>query len=260
LFTVICGPCLFSAFVIINTISWWLMISLITLGLFLYAPSLRRFPPSSLPPRFWAESLHTATYLLNRVPSTASPAPTPHHTLFGTPPRYDHLCVFACACYFNITATLTSWRSARHVVCFSVTPLTTRGTVASTSPLAESSSPNTLCSTSQIYPTPLLLILSWRLCFLTRWFSHLFLFSPFPQVFPVHHRLRCPLLRHAWPRCLLLRHTRPRHRLLCHARSWCLLPRHLRPLHPLSRHARPRYPLHAKPSRCRCTDVVRCRH
>ena len=28
----------------------------------------------SLPPRFWAESLHTATYLLNRLPSTACPA------------------------------------------------------------------------------------------------------------------------------------------------------------------------------------------
>ena len=46
---------------------------------------------ASLPPRFWAEGLHTATYLLNRLPSTASPAPTPHHALFSTPPRYDHL-------------------------------------------------------------------------------------------------------------------------------------------------------------------------
>ena len=52
---------------------------------------------ASLPPRFWAESLHTTTYLLNRLPSTASPAPTPHHALFGTPPRYDHLRVFGCA-------------------------------------------------------------------------------------------------------------------------------------------------------------------
>jgi hypothetical protein len=41
---------------------------------------------ASLPPRFWAKSLHTATYLLNRLPSIASPAPTPHHTFFGTPP------------------------------------------------------------------------------------------------------------------------------------------------------------------------------
>src|SRR6185312_14847505 len=61
---------------------------------------------ASLPPRFWAASLHTATYLLNRLPSAASLAPTPHHALFGTPPRYDHLRVFGCACYPN-TSTST---------------------------------------------------------------------------------------------------------------------------------------------------------
>jgi hypothetical protein len=46
---------------------------------------------ASLPARFWAKCLHTSTYLLNHLPSTAFPAPTPHHALFGTPPRYDHL-------------------------------------------------------------------------------------------------------------------------------------------------------------------------
>jgi histone deacetylase 1/2 len=55
-----------------------------------------------LPSRFWVEILHTATYLLNRLPSIASPAPTPHHALFGTPPTYTHLCVFGCACYPNL--------------------------------------------------------------------------------------------------------------------------------------------------------------
>jgi hypothetical protein len=39
-------------------------------------------------------------------------------------------------------------------VCFSVTPLTTRGIVALTSPLAESSSPDTLCSLRRISLTP----------------------------------------------------------------------------------------------------------
>jgi hypothetical protein len=58
-----------------------------------------------LPARFWAEGLHTSTYLLNRLPSTACPAPTPHQALFGTPPHYDHLRVFECACYPNTTAT-----------------------------------------------------------------------------------------------------------------------------------------------------------
>jgi hypothetical protein len=60
---------------------------------------------ASLPPRFWAESLHTATYLLNHLPSIASPTLTPHHALFGTPPTYDHLHVFGCACYSNLAAT-----------------------------------------------------------------------------------------------------------------------------------------------------------
>jgi hypothetical protein len=58
-----------------------------------------------LPARFWAEGLHTSTYLLNRLPSTACPTPTPHQALFGTPPRYDHLHVFGCACYPNTAST-----------------------------------------------------------------------------------------------------------------------------------------------------------
>ena len=91
---------------------------------------------ASLPPRFWAESLHTATYLFNRLPSTASLAPTPHHALFGTPPRYD---TFGSS-GVRVTLTpppplLTSWRPAR-LVCSLGTPLTTRGTDALTSPLA----------------------------------------------------------------------------------------------------------------------------
>src|SRR6185503_6133003 len=72
---------------------------------------------ASLPPRFWAESLHTATYLLNRLPSTASPAPTSHHALFGTPPRYNHLRVFGCACYPNTSATA----SHKGYRCFDLT-------------------------------------------------------------------------------------------------------------------------------------------
>lgn len=60
---------------------------------------------ASVPARFWAEALHTATYLLNRLPTMAISAPTPHLALFGTPPSYDHLCAFECACYTNLSAT-----------------------------------------------------------------------------------------------------------------------------------------------------------
>ncbi|KAF8692258.1 hypothetical protein HU200_039863 [Digitaria exilis] len=72
---------------------------------------------ASLPARFWAEALHTATYLLNRLPSSACPAPTPHHALFGTPPRYDHLRVFGCACYPNTSSTAPHKLAPRSTLC-----------------------------------------------------------------------------------------------------------------------------------------------
>ena len=141
---------------------------------------------ASLSPRFWAESLRTATYLLNRLSSTTSPAPTPHHALFGTPPRYDHLRVFGCACYPNISAT------APHKLA----PHSTRYVFFGYSPLAGSSSPDTLCLTSRISPTPpplhLPLTPSGSPCFrLTRWFSHICLSVLSLQIFLVRrHRFR----------------------------------------------------------------------
>jgi hypothetical protein len=70
-----------------------------------------------LPARFWAEALHTSTYLLNRLPSIACPAPTPHQALFGSPPRYDHLRVFGCACYPNTAATAPHKLAPRSTLC-----------------------------------------------------------------------------------------------------------------------------------------------
>jgi hypothetical protein len=72
---------------------------------------------ASLPARFWAESLPTATYLLNCLPSTTSPTPAPQHALFGTPPRYDHLRVFGCACYPNTSATASHKLVPRSTRC-----------------------------------------------------------------------------------------------------------------------------------------------
>jgi hypothetical protein len=70
-----------------------------------------------LPARFWAEGLHTSTYILNCLPSTACLAPTPHQALFGTPPRYDHLRVFGCACYPNTAATAPHKLAPRSTLC-----------------------------------------------------------------------------------------------------------------------------------------------
>ena len=72
---------------------------------------------ASLPACFWAESLHTSRYLLNRLPSATCPAPRPHHALFGTPPRDDHLRVFGCACYTNTTATAPHKLAPRSTLC-----------------------------------------------------------------------------------------------------------------------------------------------
>jgi hypothetical protein len=70
-----------------------------------------------LPARFWAEALHTSTYLLNRLPSTACSVPTPHQALFGSPPHYDHLRVFGCACYPNTAATVPHKLAPRSTLC-----------------------------------------------------------------------------------------------------------------------------------------------
>jgi hypothetical protein len=60
----------------------------------------------SLPGRYWAEGLHTAVYLLNRLPMRTISVVCPHVALFGSSPSYEHLCVFGCACYPNIAATV----------------------------------------------------------------------------------------------------------------------------------------------------------
>jgi hypothetical protein len=60
---------------------------------------------ASLPVRYWAESLYTATYILNLLPTKTISAPTPYFALFGTTPSYAHLRVFGCACYSNTSAT-----------------------------------------------------------------------------------------------------------------------------------------------------------
>ena len=94
LFIVTCGLLLYPVFLVINTIWWWLMISLITLGLFLCAPSLRPFPPSS-------------TSLLVCPLSSASPL-RPSSVTTGvssaTPPPAlsSSLGVFSCACLVHI--------------------------------------------------------------------------------------------------------------------------------------------------------------
>jgi hypothetical protein len=55
-----------------------------------------------LPPHFWVEALHMATYLLNILPSTAINNDTPHFRLYNTKPNYTYLRVFGCLCYAHV--------------------------------------------------------------------------------------------------------------------------------------------------------------
>jgi hypothetical protein len=73
---------------------------------------------ASLPRRYWAEGLHPATYLLNRLPSKTTQAACLHLALFGSAPSYEHLRFFGCACYPNTAATAPhklAPRSTRYV-------------------------------------------------------------------------------------------------------------------------------------------------
>ena len=58
-----------------------------------------------MPPKFWAEALRTATYLLNIRPSKVNPHTTPYFSLFRSHPNYPELRVFGCFCFPNSYAT-----------------------------------------------------------------------------------------------------------------------------------------------------------
>jgi histone deacetylase 1/2 len=60
---------------------------------------------ASVPPFYWAAALGMATHLLNILPTKTLSFSTPHLALFGVQPSYEHLTVFGCKCYLNLSAT-----------------------------------------------------------------------------------------------------------------------------------------------------------
>ncbi|KAL1194230.1 Retrovirus-related Pol polyprotein from transposon RE1 [Cardamine amara subsp. amara] len=54
---------------------------------------------SSLPIKFWGESVLTAAYLINRTPSRVLNGKTPFELIYGKPPAYDELKVFGCLAF-----------------------------------------------------------------------------------------------------------------------------------------------------------------
>jgi hypothetical protein len=74
---------------------------------------------ASLPPHFWAEALHHATHLLNRLPTKTISAPSPYFALHHTHPDYLSLRVFGYLCYPNTVSTMShklAPRSSAYVV------------------------------------------------------------------------------------------------------------------------------------------------
>jgi hypothetical protein len=72
---------------------------------------------ASMPPSYWAEALHTATLLLNILPTKTLNFSTPHFALFGSAPSYDNLRVFGCKCYPNLSATAPHKLAPRSALC-----------------------------------------------------------------------------------------------------------------------------------------------
>ena len=68
---------------------------------------------SSMPPTFWAEALHMATYLLNIRPSKVNPQTTPYFSLFLSHPNYYDIRVFGCLCFPNSYSTSPNKLSPR---------------------------------------------------------------------------------------------------------------------------------------------------
>lgn len=72
---------------------------------------------ASLPSSFWVEALHTATHLINRHPTKTLQFHTPFFALYGIHPTYNHLRVFGCKCYPNLSATAPDKLSLRSTAC-----------------------------------------------------------------------------------------------------------------------------------------------
>jgi hypothetical protein len=72
---------------------------------------------ASLLGRYWVERLHTATYLLNRLPTMVIQAACPHLALIGSAPSYEHLRVYGYTCYPNMTTTAPHKLCSRSTRC-----------------------------------------------------------------------------------------------------------------------------------------------
>ncbi|PKU80138.1 Retrovirus-related Pol polyprotein from transposon TNT 1-94 [Dendrobium catenatum] len=54
---------------------------------------------ANLPQSFWDDALHTAIYLINRLPTPSLHNSSPYYMLYHKQPSYNHLRIFGCLCY-----------------------------------------------------------------------------------------------------------------------------------------------------------------
>ena len=72
---------------------------------------------ANLPPGYWVEALNMAAHLFNLLQSTAIKKEILFTKLFHKPVFYNHLRVFGCLCYPNLTSTAQHKFSPRSTDC-----------------------------------------------------------------------------------------------------------------------------------------------
>ena len=72
---------------------------------------------ANLPLQFWGESLLTATYLINRLPTPVLNHKSPYELLYGKPPIYTHLRAFGCEAFSHVPKEKQSKLDNKAVKC-----------------------------------------------------------------------------------------------------------------------------------------------
>nr|GEV04679.1 uncharacterized mitochondrial protein AtMg00810-like [Tanacetum cinerariifolium] len=72
---------------------------------------------ADVPSVFWREAVLTATYVINRIPTTHNYALSPSEKLYGTSPDYSSLRVFGCTCFVLKPHVERSKLSSKSTLC-----------------------------------------------------------------------------------------------------------------------------------------------
>jgi hypothetical protein len=72
---------------------------------------------ASISARYWVEGLHTTTYLVNHLPTKAISVTSPYVALHGVVASYEHLRMFSCACYPNLSTKATHKLAPKSTRC-----------------------------------------------------------------------------------------------------------------------------------------------